>query len=220
MTSATSTSPAPMVCRSFRSSCPRAPSPGAFMTDSPRRCRLYRSWRAVQFRTPRRSGGRRRQGPHGRDLFEGRTVDSRPQGTPSGQLPPARLGHFAPALLGLPDPGHPLRHLRHGAGARSRTCRSCCPTTSPSTVQATRSTIIRPGSMSPARNAVSRPGAKPTRWTRSSIRPGILPASPRRGRSCRRFRADRQPGCRSTSISAASSTRSCTCSIRASSPAP
>ena len=30
-------------------------------------------------------------------------------GRTQGQFPPARLGHFAPALLGLPDPGHPLQ---------------------------------------------------------------------------------------------------------------
>ena len=29
------------------------------------------------------------------------------------QVPPARLGHLAPALLGLPDPGDPLPGLRH-----------------------------------------------------------------------------------------------------------
>ncbi len=29
-------------------------------------------------------------------------------GRPRGQLPPPRLGHLAPALLGLPDPGDPL----------------------------------------------------------------------------------------------------------------
>ena len=34
-----------------------------------------------------------------------------------GQLPPARLGHLAPALLGLPDPDHPLREVRRRAGA-------------------------------------------------------------------------------------------------------
>ena len=34
-----------------------------------------------------------------------------------GQFPPARLGHFAAALLGLPDPDHPLRDMRRGAGA-------------------------------------------------------------------------------------------------------
>jgi leucyl-tRNA synthetase len=32
-------------------------------------------------------------------------------------VPPARLGHLAPALLGLPDPDHPLRRLRRRAGA-------------------------------------------------------------------------------------------------------
>ena len=34
-----------------------------------------------------------------------------------GEFPPARLGHFAPALLGLPDPGDPLPEMRRGAGA-------------------------------------------------------------------------------------------------------
>ena len=33
-------------------------------------------------------------------------------------VPAARLGHLAPALLGLPDPDHSLRRLRRGAGAR------------------------------------------------------------------------------------------------------
>ena len=36
------------------------------------------------------------------------------------QLPPARLGRFAPALLGLSDPDHPLPRLRRGAGAGTR----------------------------------------------------------------------------------------------------
>ena len=40
-----------------------------------------------------------------------------PVGAAPGQLSPARLGHFAPALLGLPDPDHPLREMRRGAGA-------------------------------------------------------------------------------------------------------
>ena len=46
-----------------------------------------------------------------------------PQGRAQGQFPPARLGHFAPALLGLPDPGHPLRRLRRACRCRRRTCR-------------------------------------------------------------------------------------------------
>ena len=33
------------------------------------------------------------------------------QGRAQGQFPPARLGRLAPALLGLPDPGHPLRPI-------------------------------------------------------------------------------------------------------------
>ena len=35
----------------------------------------------------------------------------------AGKFPAARLGHFAAALLGLPDPGDPLRKMRRGAGA-------------------------------------------------------------------------------------------------------
>ena len=44
-------------------------------------------------------------------------------GAAQGQLPPARLGHLAPALLGLPDPGDPLRGVRRRAGAGRPTCR-------------------------------------------------------------------------------------------------
>ena len=58
----------------------------------------------------------------------------------------------------------------------------------PSTSPATRSTIIRPGSTSPARNAAARRSARPTRWTRSSIRPGISRASPIPGTRTRRPR--------------------------------
>ena len=72
-----------------------------------------------------------------------------------GEFPPARLGHLAPALLGLPDPDHPLRRLRRRAGAGRRTCRCGCRTTSRSTGPAIRSTVIRPGSTSPARNAAA-----------------------------------------------------------------
>ena len=58
-----------------------------------------------------------------------------------------------------------------------------------------------------------RRGARPTPWTRSSIRPGTSRASPIRGSRPRRPTArSSTPGCRSTSTSAASSTRSCTCS--------
>ena len=75
-----------------------------------------------------------------------------------GEFPPARLGHLAPALLGLPDPGHPLRGLRHRSGAERSASRWCCRRMCPSTCRAIRSIVIRPGSMWIARNA-----AKPAR---------------------------------------------------------
>ena len=51
-------------------------------------------------------------------------------GQAAGQLQAARLGHFAPALLGLPDPDHPLRRPAASCRSRRRTCRSGCPRTS------------------------------------------------------------------------------------------
>ena len=61
------------------------------------------------------------------------------------QVPPARLGHQPPALLGLPDPGDPLpglrrraRGAREPAGAPARGRRA-------STGPATRSSATRPG---------------------------------------------------------------------------
>ena len=49
--------------------------------------------------------------------LEDETRGNRPVGRAQGEFPPARLGHLAPALLGLPDPDHPLRGLRRRAGA-------------------------------------------------------------------------------------------------------
>ncbi len=62
--------------------------------------------------------------------------------------------------------------------------------------------------------------AKPTPWTPSSIAPGTSSASPHP--APRRRSTPRPPtiGCPSINTSAASNTRFCTCSIRASSPAP
>ena len=73
----------------------------------------------------------------------------------------------------------------------------------------------------PARTAASRRGARPTPSTPSSNCSWYFArfCSPR-GDGAGRPRRRPITGCRSTSISAASSTRSCTCSIRASSPAP
>ena len=49
------------------------------------------------------------------------------RGERDDRLPAARLGRVAAALLGLPDPGHPLPGLRHRAGAGRAICRSSCP---------------------------------------------------------------------------------------------
>ena len=103
------------------------------------------------------------------------------------QLPAARLAALAPALLGLPDPDRPLRARRHGAGARrpaagraarrSRTTRRRA---------ARRWPPPRTGSTPPARSAAGRRGARPTRWTPSSTRPGTSCATATRTTTRRR----------------------------------
>ena len=101
-------------------------------------------------------------------------------GRAQGEFPPARLGHLAPALLGLPDPGHPLRRLRRRAGAEG-----------PAAGGAAGGRVLRragqPARPSPDLEArglpamrQARPGARPTPWTPSWIRPGTSPASPTR----------------------------------------
>ena len=108
-----------------------------------------------------------------------------------------------------------------GAGRRCRatSCRWCCPRTSTSTCPATRSTAIRPGSNVDLPDLRRRRrGARPTRSTPSSIRPGISSASPASPATSRSTRRRPRAGCRSTNISAGSSMRSCTCSTPASGP--
>ena len=141
-------------------------------------------------------------------------------GRAQGQFPPARLGHLAPALLGLPDPGHPLRGLRRRAGARR----------GPAGEAAGRRHLrrarqsARPASDLEARRlpAMRQAGAARDRHD-GHLRRFVLVLRPLHrpldDDGADRPRAPSTAGCRSTSISAASSTRSCTCSIRASSPA-
>ena len=45
-------------------------------------------------------------------------------GETRGTVSAARLGHFPPTLLGMPDPGHPLREVRHRGGPRRRLARA------------------------------------------------------------------------------------------------
>ena len=87
--------------------------------------------------------------------LEAQTLGNRPQGQPAGQLQTARLGHFAPALLGLPDPGHSLRSLRRRAGARGGIAGAAARRRDLRSRRAIRWTAIRPGSTSPVRNAAA-----------------------------------------------------------------
>ena len=113
MTSATSTSPANMACRS------------------------YRWWRRKERRSrdASRSATRpilEKEGDQtvliNSDFLDGMTVPEAKEEVArrmeadghrraQGELPSARLGRVAPALLGLPDPGHPLQVMRHRSGA-------------------------------------------------------------------------------------------------------
>jgi leucyl-tRNA synthetase len=63
------------------------------------------------------SGRLQRHGLRCRVRCAGLEVRGRRHRRAPGQFPPARLGREPPALLGLPDPGDPLRGLRFGAGA-------------------------------------------------------------------------------------------------------
>ena len=103
-----------------------------------------------------------------------RRVARRPRrGRGHDQLPPARLAALAAALLGLPDPDRPLPSLRRGARARRPAARRAArdrglPAEGPLAARRRRGL----GATSTARAAAARPSARPTRWTRSSTRPG------------------------------------------------
>ena len=129
-----------------------------------------------------------------------------------GQLPAARLAALAPALLGLPDPDDPLRGLRARAGARGGAAGAPAGDRrlpAEGALAARRGRGL--GERRAARRAAGRRGARPTRWTPSSTRPGTSCATPTRTTTRRRSTASSSTtGCRSTSTSAGSSTRSCT----------
>ncbi len=184
-----------------------------------RRARRRRSGRRAAVRLPQRqrgagqlrprsTGDERRRG-QGRDHRLARLRGPRP---PLDQLPAARLAALTPALLGLPDPDRLLRQVRDGAGAgrgpagrapRRRGLRAA------GSLPARRRGGLGPHNVPALRR--SRRAARRTRWTRSSIRPGTscATATPTT-RTPPGIPRSPTAGCRSTSTSAASSTRSCT----------
>ncbi len=138
-----------------------------------------------------------------------------------GQLSPARLGHLAAALLGLPDPDHPLRDVRRGG----RACEGLAGATAGGRQLRQAGQPPRPPSDLAERGlpAMRRRGAARDRYHGHlrRTRRGTSRASPTPGSRLRRPTAPSPtPGCRSTNTSAASSMRFCICSTRASSPAP
>ena len=129
-----------------------------------------------------------------------------------GRLPAARLAPLPPALLGLPDPDRPLSRVRDrrraGRPAAGRAPRGDgVPAEGPLAARG-RGGL---GATRPVRSAAARRSARPTRWTPSSTRPGTSSGTRTRRTRTRRSTA-RSPisGCRSTSTSAGSSTRSST----------
>ncbi len=148
-------------------------------------------------RVPRRAGERR-----ARDLVS-----------------PARLELLAPALLGLPDPDRLLRRLRPCRRPRRRAPPAAARGRGlPAEGRRRRSRPTPSGSTCRARAAASRRRARPTRWTRSSTRPGTSCATSTRTTTRRRSGArSSTTGARSTSTSAASTTRPAISSTRASS---
>ena len=136
-----------------------------------------------------------------------------------GVLPPARLELLPAALLGLPDPDRLLRRLRRRPRARRRPARAAArrrglPAEGQGAAGLQRGVDARP--VPALRQAGAR--ARPTRWTRSSTRPGTSCATSTRTTTRRRSTArSSTTGCRSTSTSAASTMRPATSCTRASS---
>ena len=171
-----------------------------------RRPPLHRRRADGQLRPLRRPGQPRRLRGDGRVARRGGPRRDR------GQLPPARLAALAAALLGRADPDRLLRRVRDGAGPRR-----------PAAGRAAGDRGLRAARPEPARRGhrlggdrvpeVRRPGAAGDRHDGHLRRLLLvlhpLPRPAQRGG--RLGPAPRPPtGCRSTSTSAGSSTRSCT----------
>ena len=133
---------------------------------------VRRAWALRQFGRIRRPGISGGGGCHCR---RSRASWSRRE---TDDLAPARLGHLAPALLGLPHPHHPMRGMRRGAGAG---CRSAGGAAGESGAGRQRQSAAQGCGLSrpaAARDAAHRRGVRPTPWTHSSTPPGTSCASP------------------------------------------
>ena len=139
---------------------------GRRLARADRRARVPGAWSTDQFRPVRRPEFRRSL----RRLCQ--AVRGAGQGQAPRQLSLARLGYFAPALLGLPDPAHSLRRLRRAARAGRPVAGRAA-----GRPRARRQRQSAGQARAVPRSARARGAARPrvarrTRWTRSSIRPG------------------------------------------------
>ena len=131
---------------------------------------------------------------------------------PLDQLPPARLAAVAAALLGLPDPDRPLPRLRAraraGGPAADRAARRARLRAQGALAAGRRRGLGERGVPRLRRRREARDGHDGHVRRLVLVLPALLRRAQRRGR--RGIRACSRAGCRSTSTSAASSTRSCT----------